>query len=82
MAAGLPVIVSDQVGIHQEVARARAGAVVRCDACELSSAIIGALQDQPLCQEMGRKGEWLVQTQYSLESITRQLIAVYDEIAN
>jgi len=82
MAAGLPVVITDQVGIHRDGARAQAGVVVRCDAAELSSALIGVLQNQPLRKEMGRKGQWLVETQYSVESITRQLIAVYNEIAN
>ena len=31
VASGLPVIISDQVGIHHEVAQAKAGLVVRCE---------------------------------------------------
>jgi len=80
MAAGLPVVISDQVGIHPDVARAGAGVVVRCDPGELSEGIVGALRDERLRGEMVENGMRLVQTKYSLEAVARQLIAAYAEL--
>ena len=39
------MIASDQVGIHREVAQAKAGLVVRCDAKEVSGAVVPMLSD-------------------------------------
>ena len=57
MAAGLPVVISDQVGIHTEVARVGAGAVVACESGELSGALVRLLKDERMRVEMGRNGQ-------------------------
>jgi glycosyltransferase involved in cell wall biosynthesis len=82
MAAGLPVIVSDQVGIHRDVADARAGLVVPCQVDELANALIRLLHDPALRKAMGRAGACFARQQYSSEAVTRKLISVYNEIAN
>jgi glycosyltransferase involved in cell wall biosynthesis len=82
MAAGLPVIVSDQVGIHRDVADARAGLVVPCQVDELASALIRLLRDPALRKAMGQAGACFARQQYSSEAVTRKLISVYNEIAN
>jgi len=78
MAAGCPVVVSDQVGIHGDIAAANAGAVVRCDAGELGRAICRLLADRPARALMGFNGKCLTQTNYSIETVTSRLIAAYN----
>jgi glycosyltransferase involved in cell wall biosynthesis len=82
MAAGLPVVVSDQVGIHQDVRSARAGIVVPCDAQKLAEALVKLLADPELGGAMGARGEALVRRRYSSEAVTRQLIGVYNDVAD
>lgn len=82
MAAGLPVVVSDQVGIHQEIAGAQAGMVVPCAPAELARALIHLLQDPSLRTEMGRNGKCLAQTQFSIENVSSKLIAAYNGLLN
>ncbi len=82
MAAGLPVVVSDQVGIHEEVAAARAGLVVRCDAGELAHAMRRLTHDADLRRTLGRNARRLAVTRYSQEAITRQVLDVYNTISS
>jgi glycosyltransferase involved in cell wall biosynthesis len=82
MAAGLAVVVSDQVGIHREIAKAQAGDVVPCDSGALSRSLLRLLHNAPLLKEMGTNGKRLSRTQYSLETVTGQLIAAYSAILN
>jgi hypothetical protein len=42
------VIVSDQVGIHQEITRGGAGLAVHCDANEVHQALIQMLDGQSM----------------------------------
>jgi glycosyltransferase involved in cell wall biosynthesis len=81
MAAGVPVIVSDQVAIHHEITRARAGVTVACDVGQLTDALARLLSDATLCRSMGEDGRSLVQQKYSSRAVTRQLIGVYNHIA-
>jgi glycosyltransferase involved in cell wall biosynthesis len=80
MAAGLPVIVSDQVGIHPEIARARAGLVVSCDVGELADGMTRLLDNPLLRRAMAVEGRSLVHYSYSATAVTRKLIDVYNEI--
>ncbi|MEP7305907.1 MAG: glycosyltransferase [Acidobacteriota bacterium] len=82
MAAGLPVIVSDQVAIHRDVADAAAGLVVRCDVENLSKAMLRLLNDPILRAAMGGNGTRLAATKYSQDAITRDVLDVYNRIAS
>ena len=78
MAAGCPVVVTDQVAIHTDIAAANAGIVVKCDAGELAVAICRVLEDRPAADLMGSNGKCLTQTQYSLNAVTTKLVAAYN----
>jgi glycosyltransferase involved in cell wall biosynthesis len=82
MAAGLPVVVTDQVGIHREIALEQAGVVVPCDIAPLASALTRLLHDPALRQSMGENGKSLARRKYSSVTLTRKLIVVYNKIAN
>jgi glycosyltransferase involved in cell wall biosynthesis len=80
MAFGLPVVVSDQVGIHREVAEAQAGLVVPCAWEELARALTRLVRDKQLRSRMGENGKRLAQTHFSLEAVTGKLINVYIDV--
>jgi glycosyltransferase involved in cell wall biosynthesis len=80
MISGLPVVVSDQVAIHREIAAAGAGLVVPCKVKELAEALIKLINNPQLSSLMGKNGKSLVQKEFSLESVTGRLIALYAEI--
>jgi glycosyltransferase involved in cell wall biosynthesis len=76
MANGLPVIVSDRVGIHHEVARAKAGLVVRCDANEVSAAVVQILGDCEARSRMARNAA-LIAKEFSPEVVSDTLVELY-----
>jgi len=76
MASGLPVIVSDQVGIHHEVAHAKAGLVVRCDADEVSGAVVQMLSDCEARSQIAQNAVFLAK-KFSPEVVSEKLIEVY-----
>lgn len=82
MAAGCPVVVSDQVAIHNDIAGANAGLVVPCRVEELAEALCRMLEDRPGRVAMGLKGKCLTQTHYSLAAVTTKLVAAYEGISH
>jgi len=80
MANGLPVIVSDRVAIHHEVAQAKAGLVVRCDANEVQQALVQMLSSQSLRDQMARNARRLAR-EYSPAMVTERLLETYQSLA-
>jgi glycosyltransferase involved in cell wall biosynthesis len=79
MASGLPVVISDQVGIHREVAEAGAGLVVPCRAEPLANAIKCLAEDPGLRRELGERGRRLARERFSSEAMTAGLVQLYEE---
>jgi glycosyltransferase involved in cell wall biosynthesis len=82
MAAGLAVVVSNQVGIHRDIQQAQAGIVVPCDVASLAGALVQLLDDAGLRRWMGDNGRSLVRRHYSSQAVTHKLIDVYNELAH
>lgn len=80
MSFGLPVVISDQVGIHREISNAKAGLVVRCDARLLAEALLQLLRDANLRSQMGRSGQALVKSHFSPGAVTQALLHLYTGI--
>jgi glycosyltransferase involved in cell wall biosynthesis len=81
MAAGCPVVVTDQVAIHGEISQAGAGYVTPCDASAIAAALGRVLEDSSSRAVMGNKGKCLTQTHYSLAAVTSKLVAAYHTIS-
>jgi glycosyltransferase involved in cell wall biosynthesis len=60
MACGLPVIITNQVGIHREVSSAEAGIVVQPDAAQLAKAMENLLDNTNSARIMGDNARLLV----------------------
>jgi len=81
MGAGIPVIVSDQVGIHREVSGAEAGLVVQCVREQLEIALTKMITDRQLRTKMGRNARELA-CQFAPEIVIGQLMETYAGICN
>ena len=79
MAAGLPVLVSDQVGISSAIKRAGAGAVVPLDVRAIADAMADLLRRNDL-QAMGELGRHLIRTRFSPDTVAQQMLDAYAEI--
>jgi len=79
MAAGLPVIVSDCVGLHREISRAEAGVVVPCKEKPLSEAILRLLTDAQLRASLSRNGQVLAES-FTPRRVAGKLVELYQKI--
>ncbi len=82
MAAGLPVVVSDQVAIHTDVTVAGAGLVTKCDADALGHAITHLLMNPERRAAMGRAGAACAERKYSPSSVAKQVVRLYEDIVS
>jgi glycosyltransferase involved in cell wall biosynthesis len=80
MAARLPVVISDQVGIHREVAAARAGVVVPCERELLADALLRVASDASLRAELGARAQDLVRRRFSIQAMTVAVATMYEEV--
>jgi glycosyltransferase involved in cell wall biosynthesis len=80
MAAGLPVIISDQVNIWREVHEFGAGKIIPCDPDPLAHVIMELLEDPVLAKNIGQRGIALVRARYQWENIAKLLEVAYSNI--
>jgi len=80
MAVGVPVVISDQVHICNQVQQAAAGWVSTCDVLSLTQALRAALQDPIARQQRGSAARQYALQHYSWQAIAQQTIAAYQEI--
>jgi glycosyltransferase involved in cell wall biosynthesis len=76
MGFGLPVVLTDQVGIHKEVSGARAGIVTPVSSEALASALLLVLREDGLRPQMSRNAMQLA-ARYSVQTVTSQLLDLY-----
>ena len=79
LACGLPVVMSDQVNIHREMAAAGVATVVKCSVDSVASGIRSALADATLHTRIATLGPALVQAHYTWDAIVPALVSTYAE---
>jgi glycosyltransferase involved in cell wall biosynthesis len=77
MAAGLPVVVSDRVGIAPDIAEYGAGLVVPIDPGAIADALERLLSQPALRAAMGQRGRELVGARYSGPAVAEAMLAAY-----
>jgi glycosyltransferase involved in cell wall biosynthesis len=81
MAAGLPVVVSDQVGIHHEVERATAGKITSCCIEDLATSMKELLINSQTRLYMSMHAKQLVKNSFSKDIMADRLIKLYQGMA-
>lgn len=81
MAAGLPIVISDQVNIWRELQRGGGATVIPCDRAALVAAMAPLLSDANAAQEMGRRARATVDQFYRWDNVAAALEAMYREAA-
>ena len=82
MACGLPVVVSEEVGISPWIARSNAGFSARRDPSAAAQAIASLLDHPEEAYAMGERGKCLVASEFSADAVGLQMLAKYNEILN
>ena len=79
LACGLPVVISDQVNIHRELAAANVATVVECSVGSVAAGIELALADTGLRRRIATLGPALVHAHYTWDAIVPTLVRKYTE---
>lgn len=82
MACGLPVIISDQIGIHPQVSESGAGFIVPCEEGALTKTLRELAMNDNLRHHMGLAAAALAKQQFSLEAMARAMVEIYERIAS
>jgi len=80
MACGVPVIISDKVGIYKEIESNKAGIVVEPNAQSLYQAMKLLLENAGLKKEMSINGRRMVEEYYDIDKVADKMITAYQEI--
>jgi glycosyltransferase involved in cell wall biosynthesis len=81
MAAVLPVLVTEQVGLAEEVAKSGAGYRVRPESEAIATRWSDLLVNPKLRVSMGQKGRDLVERHFATEVVSRQMVEFFRKIA-
>lgn len=74
MTMGLPVIVTDRVGLSREVQQSKCGLVIRYDETDLAQAL-GEMTDRDDRQAMGERGKQCAKDNFNWDKIATNLVA-------
>ncbi len=81
LSIGLPVVITDSCGLAPDVSRSGCGFVVDASLEGLVGAIEMLMEDPSLRQEMSRRGLDLVNREFSMKSVSRDLQRIYTSAA-
>lgn len=82
MACGIPVIISNKVGIYEEVERERAGIIVDTKVDSLYNGIKALLDDESLRKKIADNGKRFVHARYDVQKVADQMIEVYERLVH
>lgn len=82
MSVGVPVVISDQVHIWQEIEQAGAGWICTCDVTSLTEKLREALHSTEARQQRGANAQTHALQHYSWDAIAQQVIQAYQELLN
>ncbi|NJO79273.1 MAG: glycosyltransferase [Cyanobacteria bacterium RM1_2_2] len=77
MTVGVPVVISDQVHIWQDIERAKAGWICACEVASLTENLRAALHNSNDRQQRGANAQTYALQHYSWRSIAQQMIQAY-----
>lgn len=80
MGCGVPVIISDKVGIKDDVLKYDAGIVTPLDSSHIAKAMESILNDQALAIRLSQNGRKLLEEKYDIRIVVKQMISAYRKI--
>ena len=82
MACGIPVVISDQVGIHREVSANNAGVIVECNEESVGKGVKSILDNKNFAEELSFNAKKMVREYYSIDNVADKMIETYRQILN
>ena len=81
MACGLPVVISDKVGIYREVKDRNSGIIVEANTESVYKGIKKLLNDENLRKEIANKGKLFVNEFYDIDKVADKMIEEFSKIS-
>src|SRR5581483_5012117 len=82
LACGVPVVVSDRVGLAEEIQDAGAGWVTPLDPLAFRSALRQAMADAEERAHRGARARELARTRYSWATVAEELLTLYRSVVD
>jgi len=82
MAAGLPVVISDQVESWPEIAPSEAAFIVPMDETALTTTLVDGFRDMATLRTMGERGRDFVARRFNTKAVAEQHVELYREVIN
>lgn len=82
MVMGIPVVISNEVYIYQEIEKSLSGWICNCQKDDLIKQLRLAIMDENARKERGLNARKLVEEKYSWNAIARQIISIYEKLTN
>jgi glycosyltransferase involved in cell wall biosynthesis len=79
MHAGLPLLISEEVYIKNDIVTAWAGVVCQTTVESVTAKLRHLLEDADEARRMGERGRELVRQRFLPEAVTRELLQLYQE---
>ena len=80
MACGCPVLISDKVGLYQDIKEYDAGIVCKTDVADIKDNVINLLNDSQLRFKISKNAVTLVKNKYDIDKVTDQFIIQYNKL--
>ncbi len=80
MACGLPVVISNKVGIYREIERNNAGVIINTRPEDLYRAMKSLLENPALRKELALNGKKMAEECYDIDKVAGNMITAYQEI--
>ena len=80
MACGLPVLISNKVGIYKEIEKNKAGIIVDTNSESIYNGIKLILENHNLRKEIVSNGERLVEEYYNIDKVSDMIISAFEKI--
>lgn len=77
MASNCPVVISNKVGIFEDILENEAGLVTNTDHIEVANAVLRLLDDHSLKSKLQENGLHMVKKLYSIHSVAKRFITLY-----
>ena len=80
MACGVPVIISNRVGVHKEIKKSNAGIIVEPNAKSIYIGLNKVLDNQAMANKIANNGKTMVMNYYDIQKVADNMIHVFDDI--
>jgi len=82
MACGIPIVVSDKVGISREIKQYNAGTIVKIDVDDVYNGIKNVFSNLDKAKEMALNAKKMVHNLYDINKVADEMIKMYEEAIN